>query len=138
MRLFIAAVILTTSQACGIAGFRESSDPTTAATPDARASRGSALRISAGDLSSVPATSALDAVRRLRPEFLTPTDRRSGRPVSPSVYQNDRYIGGVDQLELIPLAPLVEIRWLSAVEAKNVYGSYCACDNGVIAVRTKP
>ena len=101
--------------------------------------RGSSFRISTAEITQVPeGKSALDIVRRLRPEFLKASDRRYGEAVTPSVYENDKYLGGVEQLEMIPIAPLVEIRRLSAVEAKSVYGSYCKCDGGVIVVRTKP
>jgi hypothetical protein len=53
------------------------------------------------------------------------------------VYVNARYAGGADVLSLIPLRVLIEIRYLDAVAAKAMFGSYCPCDGGAILVRTR-
>lgn len=93
-----------------------------------------------GDLAKVHGTTAADAVRQLRPEFLRAGGRRltpPGSPVSPSVYVNGRYAGGTDVLSLIPLRVLIEIRYVDAVAAKGLFGSYCPCDAGAILVRTR-
>jgi hypothetical protein len=53
------------------------------------------------------------------------------------VYVNGRYAGGANVLSLIPLRVLIEIRYLDAVAAKSLFGSYCPCDAGAILVRTR-
>ena len=55
-----------------------------------------------------------------------------------SVYENGRYIGGVDMLSGIPLGILVDVRRIEPVEAMIRFGSTCPCDGGVILVRTRP
>jgi hypothetical protein len=97
-------------------------------------------QITPSDLAKVRGTTAADAVRQLRPEFLRVGGRRmtpSSSPGGPSVYVNGRHAGGTDALDLIPLGVLVEIRYLDAVAAKSLFGSFCPCDAGVILVRTR-
>ena len=91
------------------------------------------------ELRLVSGRTAADAVRQLRPEFLrvAPTRTINGQPVLPSVYLDGRPAGGLDALGTIPLLPVVEIRYVTAVAAKSVFGSYCDCAGGVIVVRTR-
>ena len=98
-------------------------------------------RIVAGDLSKVQGATALDAVRQLRPEFLHTTGRRVslGAPIPPpAVYENEKFAGAVDVLNLIPISVVVEIRRMNPVEARSMFGPACSCDGGVILVRTVP
>ena len=95
-------------------------------------------RITALELTSVSGTTA-DAVRKLRPEFLRAPDQRTSSGESattPSVYVNGRYAGEASVLELIQLNVVLEIRYIGALAAKSMFGSYCPCDQGVIFVRT--
>jgi hypothetical protein len=97
-------------------------------------------RIVLGDLAKVRGTTAADAVRQIRPEFLRAGGRRMSRPTSaatPSVYVNGHYAGEADVLGLIPLRVLIEIRYLDAVAAKTLFGSHCPCDGGAILLRTR-
>lgn len=92
-------------------------------------------RLGATDFKAVQGTSAADAVRELRPEFLMP----HGQPTAPSrasVYVNGHYTGEADVLALISLAEVGEIRYLGAMAAKSQFGSQCRCGGGVILVRT--
>ena len=91
------------------------------------------------EIRAIQANTAADAVRQLRPEFLrsTPTNAFSTTPALPSVYLNGRYAGPLDILSTIPVGPIVEIRYARTAAAKSVFGSYCACDGGVILVRTR-
>lgn len=98
-------------------------------------------RIVAGDLSKVQGANALDAVRQLRPEFLRTTGRRVslGAPTPPpAVYENEKFAGAVDVLNLIPISVVVEIRRMNPVEARSTFGPACSCEGGVILVRTVP
>ena len=96
-------------------------------------------RISTGELRTVGGSTVLDAVRRLRPEFLRTAPPRTmhSEPAPPSVFLNGRHVGGLEFLGTLGLTPVVEIRHLSAMDAKNEFGSYCKCDGGVIHIRTR-
>jgi hypothetical protein len=94
--------------------------------------------IGLADLRKVQGTTAADAVRQLRPEFMRGGRRTNdASPPTPSVYVDGRHAGGVDVLSLIPLTPVVGILYLDAVAAKSLFGSYCPCEGGVVYVRTK-
>ena len=96
---------------------------------------GTPTRITSVELRQVQGWSAMDAVQRLRPEFLRGTQRQPGvAPVPPTVYESGRYLGSTDELRDIPLRIVKEIRWLSPVEARVLFGSTCPCDGGVIGV----
>ena len=100
-----------------------------------------AARIVPADLHRVRGTTALEAIRELRPDFLRISLRKmneSNASPAVSVYENGRYIGGVEMLSGIPLGMLVEIRRIEQVEAMILFGSKCPCDGGVILVRTRP
>ena len=91
------------------------------------------------ELQSVPdGASALDALQRLRPEFLTrkaaqlPTDPYGGYPV---VYLDGQRLGELSTLQGIPLRSIVEIRFLrTATAAQHLGRTY---PGGVIAVSTR-
>ena len=91
------------------------------------------------EILAMRANTAADAVRRLRPEFLrsTPTNTFSKAAAFPNVYLNGHYAGPLDMLSTIPAAPIVEIRYVTTSAARSAFGSYCACDGGVILVRTR-
>ena len=90
------------------------------------------------DLESVRGPiSTLEAVRRLRPEFLSPSERAVGRTTSDmSLYVNDAYEGEVWQLNSLPLYLIREITFLHPTEATARFGTRCRCSGGAISVRT--
>jgi hypothetical protein len=83
------------------------------------------------------AGTAFDALRKLRPEFLTrrapsmPTDPDAGYPV---VYLDGQRLGGLNTLQGIPLSSIVEIRYLRSAAASERLGRNHP--GGVIAVST--
>jgi hypothetical protein len=92
------------------------------------------------ELRRLQGTNAAAAVRELRPTFL----RSSGTPIvphtsraGPVVFVNGHYAGELDVLEMIPLAPVVEIRRLRPMAAYSLFGSQCPCADGAILVRTR-
>jgi hypothetical protein len=97
--------------------------------------------LTANELLTANVTSTQEGVRRRRPEFLRPvllpTPDMGTVQTYPSVYLNGVYAGGVDALERVPLSVVDEIRFVRASQAKDRWGSYCPCNAGVIAVRTK-
>jgi hypothetical protein len=90
------------------------------------------------DLASVRGPmSTIDAVRRLRPEFLQPSERAVDRTTSEmSLYVNDVYEGEVWQLDALPLYRIREIIFLHPTEAAARFGTRCRCSGGAISVRT--
>jgi hypothetical protein len=92
--------------------------------------------IGAGDLEIVQGTTAADAVRQLRPEFLRVRGRQTAATLA-SVYVNAQYVGEPEVLSSILLTEVRGIRYLSAMTAKASFGSSCRCEGGVILVRTQ-
>ena len=91
-----------------------------------------------GEIGSARVDNAYEAVIRFRPEFLRPrgaaaaTEADGGAPV---VYVDDVRQGGPEMLRTIPVAAIVEIRYLSATAASDRFGPLYP--GGVIAVRTR-
>lgn len=139
---FLTVAVLAGTQACATASQpAELASSVSLQSGEPSQRTGAPGRIVAGDLSKVQGETALDAIRQLRPEFLHLTSRRvngAAAPPAPSVYENDKYAGGVDVLNLIPIRVVVEIRRVEPVEAKSLFGASCQCDGGIILVRTQP
>jgi hypothetical protein len=91
------------------------------------------------ELRTANLNNALEAVARLRPEFL----RTHGAPSAvdpnrglPTVFLDGVRQGGLDALRSIPVGAVYEIRYLSAsAAAADQYGPFY--HGGVIAVRTR-
>jgi len=95
--------------------------------------------ITAAELHSANATSTLDMIRTLRPEFLQASPRGVGptRPAGPSLYENQTYLGDVSWLARIPLSEVRQVEFLHPAEARVRFGPMCVCDGGVLIVRTE-
>jgi hypothetical protein len=90
------------------------------------------------EIQTVRVNNAHEAVVRFRPEFL----RRHGSPASadpaagyPTVYLDGVRQGSPDLLRSIPIAAVLEIRYLSASAASDQFGPFNP--GGVLAVRTR-
>jgi hypothetical protein len=90
--------------------------------------------ITRGEIESVPGNSALDAVRRLRPQFLRARRSEVGREalVLPSVYVDGARMGDLRLLEAIQLRSVLEIQYFSPSEANMRWG--VGHEGGVIHV----
>jgi hypothetical protein len=80
---------------------------------------------------------ALDAVRRLRPEFLRHRGATSMRTAAPDpviVYLNGVNAGGIGILEQIRAIDVIEIRYVNGRDATTRYGT--GHGGGVLEVRT--
>jgi hypothetical protein len=90
--------------------------------------------ISEAELAGVPSGTAYEAVRRLRPTFLswtrsvTPYERRL-------VFVDGIQMGGLEALEAIPTMSIREIRLLTGIEAAGRYGTTNSA--GALIVTTK-
>jgi hypothetical protein len=91
------------------------------------------------EIDSVHATSAYDAVRKLRPFFLAVRGRMSvdpkQPPAQPNVYVDNMYYGDITTLRTIEASAIESIRFYSASEAQYVFGSGNMA--GVISIQTK-
>jgi hypothetical protein len=90
-----------------------SSTPATSGTP-----RPSRDLITRDEISATPATTAYEAIERLRPEYLRAV--RGGGP--PNVYVNGSSSGGISVLRSIRADNVAEIRYLDAVAANLRFG----------------
>lgn len=95
--------------------------------------------ISEAEIDSVHALNAYDAVRRLRPQFLTfrgpvSLDPRQP-PAVPNVYVDNMFYGDVTTLRNIAAATIESITFYSAAEAQYAFGRGNAA--GVISIVTK-
>lgn len=87
--------------------------------------RGSRDVITADELASIDVQNALQAVQRLRPNFLRaqgPTSITQGQQ-SVVVYVDNARMGGPEALEQIPITDVKEIRYLNATDATQRYGT---------------
>ncbi len=85
------------------------------------------------------ATTALEVIRSLRPNFLsyrgeTSFDRRTSRPY-PNVYVDDQVFGTISILASIPASDVSSIRLYRSAEAVTKFGTGNA--GGVIAIVTR-
>ena len=81
-------------------------------------------------------TTLLDAVRRLRPEFLKARNVASGtiRRQHAEVYIERMRAGGLDVLRTIPIGHVESVRYISPMDALIRYGSLRNHQGGVIMV----
>jgi hypothetical protein len=92
------------------------------------------------ELEGVLELMTLDAIRRLRPNWLrsraapTPTAFRD-RGVEPALRLDGIMRGGLEELQTLPVRDVREITFLSASEATTLYGT--GYTNGVIQVSTR-
>ncbi len=95
--------------------------------------------VSRADMLRVDATNALQAVMRLRPQFLRRAATSSiatSQQAELSVYMDSIRLGGVETLRDIPVEVVRSIQYLSASEAAYPWGLNHL--GGVIFVRTLP
>jgi hypothetical protein len=92
------------------------------------------------ELEGVLELMTLDAIRRLRPNWLrsraapTPATFRQGG-MEPALRLDGIMRGSLEELQTLPVREVREITFLSATEATTLYGT--GYTNGVIQVRTR-
>ena len=89
------------------------------------------------ELSASSAPNAYEIVRELRPYWLRPRGQVSPRNPTPEipVYLDDIRVGTISELQRIPKTTIKEMRYYSASDATNRWGTGHA--RGAIAVVTK-
>jgi hypothetical protein len=77
--------------------------------------------ILAAELESTKQQTLYDAIRQLRPFWLTRDTRGSAEGVT--VYLDDQQIGGLSTLQRLPIHATARVRYMSSTEAQVRYGS---------------
>jgi hypothetical protein len=106
-----------------VAGAACSGSPRTASAPSSSHSI-----IAESEIPKTGTESALDLIRRIRPDFLQ--NRTAGPFVPPVVVTGGQRIGVLDDLKLVPASSLRQIRYYNIEEAKRKFGMQYA--SGVI------
>jgi hypothetical protein len=93
-------------------------------------------RISRSEVNQIPASTAYDVVRRLRPEFLHSSARRvaAGSHAVPVVYIDALASGSLSTLAMIPVQSVIDITYFPPVDAMVRFGPSHGA--GAIVVRT--
>lgn len=96
--------------------------------------------ITTAEVRSANATSTLEMIRTLRPEFLRLSPRTADplKVYGPAVYENQTYVGDMSWLSRIPLMEVKQVEYVHPAEARVRFGAMCPCDGGVLLVRTRP
>lgn len=124
-------IFLTALAGIGMVGCASSSGGTAATQqstqPSTTRTRGSRDRITSDDLANLDVQNALQAVQRLRPNFL---QTRGGATSSLTqgaqdvvVYVDQTRMGGPSTLAQIPITDVKEIQYLSPTDATQRYGT---------------
>ena len=123
--LFLTALALG-----GVAGCASSSGGGAATQQSQQSSsrtHGSRDRITQEELANIDVQNALQAVQRLRPQFLQTRGGASQSitqgPVDIVVYVDQTKMGGPSTLAQIPISDVKEIQYLSATDATQRYGT---------------
>ena len=134
-RVFLLAISSFAVVACA-SGSGGSSTSTQAGAPSSNRTRSNPNVITAEDLAKVDVSDALQAIQRLRPQFLQTRGTTSFQnPSEVVVYVDGSRLGNTSTLRDIPANEVKEIRYLSATEATQRYGTGHA--SGAIVVTRK-
>ena len=88
--------------------------------------------LSEASIANANGATAYDVVARLRPSVVA---ANSGQLFAPTVYLDGLRLGRISELQMIPAAGLVQVRFLSASEAYAQYG-WQAGRGGAIVLTT--
>jgi hypothetical protein len=90
------------------------------------------------DLAATHAETVVDAIARLRPEFLLGHTRPPALGQAQiALYVNDIYEGDISLLNTIPISEVREVNLLQPTEGLFRFGVMCRCPGGVILVNTR-
>jgi hypothetical protein len=130
---------LCTVAACAGSGVSSGATQAAARSSDstANAPRRSATLITEDEIAKSSARDAHHAVQLLRPDWLRPRGASSlnGAPADVMIYLNGQRFGGSESLRQFQASSIKEMRYISASEATNRYGT--GHNSGAILVKTK-
>jgi hypothetical protein len=102
--------------------------------------RGRSMRfIGRDEVISSSASNAEDLLQRVRPQLLQPRPARGGAGhtyATPEVYVNDIREGGLEVLHLVPASSILDITYLTPLEANIRFTGYHP--GGAIVIRANP
>jgi TonB-dependent Receptor Plug Domain len=134
----VAALVVAVVPGCASSSSGAAGSPS-ASQQSATHNRGARDRITAEDLATIDVQNALQAVQRLRPNFL---QNRGGASTSITqgkqdvvVYVDQTRMGGPNTLSQIPITDVKEIQHLNGTDATQRYGT--GHGSGVILVIRK-
>ena len=90
------------------------------------ANRGSSDVLTRDEIITSSATTALELLQQLRPQFLRSrgaTSLQNPRPTYPVVYMNEVRHGGVESLRTIMAEEISEVRFISGADATTRWGT---------------
>ena len=123
--IIISAAILTTAGCASSPGGTAGATQQSSSAPSR--ARGSRDVITQEELAQVDVQTALDAVRRLRPNFLQTHGGMSSSitmgPQDVVVYVDNTSMGGPSALAQIPVADVKEIQYLNGTDATQRFGT---------------
>ena len=96
--------------------------------------RTSSLVLTREEIGSTPVATAYDAVSRFRPRFLQPHATGTSHQATPVVFVDGVRRGDIEVLRTIPVASLVEVRYLAPGDATTRFG--LNIEGGVLDVTT--
>ena len=94
--------------------------------------------ITAPELGHSEARSAYDAIQQIRPEMLRTRDPGTMvyfKARQPLVALDDRLVGGVDVLRILPIDKVARIEYVNSRQAAKKYGT--GFGNGVMLIQTR-
>lgn len=131
----VAGMLAVAAIGCASSGARGASG----ATQQSSRQRGQRDRITSEELATIDVQNALQAVQRLRPNFLQTRGGASSSltqgPQDVVVYVDQTRMGGPSTLAQIPITDVKEIQYLNGTDATQRYGT--GHGSGVIIVIRK-
>ena len=119
----LAAVLIAAAPGCA----SSPAGAATSATQQSSRQRGQRDRITSEELAAIDVQNALQAVQRLRPNFLQTrggaTMSITQRPQDVVVYVDQTKMGGPSTLAQIPITDVKEIQYLNGTDATQRYGT---------------
>jgi hypothetical protein len=99
------------------------------------------LRRNTVDLQEIASSSEslYETLGKIRPEWfrVNPTMRQAAEPGRAAAFVDNVYWGELTTLALVPAADVIEVRYLSPLEARTEFGSACRCAGGIVRVFTR-
>jgi hypothetical protein len=135
---FVVAVLSAFISGCASLPIDESSISSPSPRLDVGGLRPRSL-ILADEIDAAHASSTIEMIRALRPEFLHASQRvATARPSAPSVFVNQTYYGDLSWLSTIALGEIRKVEFLHPAEAHARFGPMCFCDGGALVFQTRP
>ena len=139
--LVISALVAPCLLAAGCTGLQARRGTVLPPLPPTGSVRASASILDDAEIAAAalpPATNLLEAISRLRPEYLGHRSRGRGISVgAPIVYLNNTRLGELETLQQVAAHHVIDVRFLRSAEAQAMLGPSATNTGGAIVVRTR-